>query len=453
MDIPGNNRTRLSWKQHLRWMCGLIGLMGLMAFGAGLSRTKSATENNSEIVSQSFSAQSTTDWPNLFGPTHRGLSAELGLNLDWPAEGPPQKWSQSIGYGYSSPVVLGEHLMLFHRIGDEEIVETLDPETGASRWRHAYPTAFQCKYEYSNGPYATPVIDDDSVYTWGAEGLFHALDLNTGSVIWKRQLSEEFAVPEKLFAVGSSPLLEADRLILNVGGKKPNSGIVALDKTTGKTLWSATDDGAGYATPIAATIHGRRYVFVFTELGLVSLDPRDGRVWWSVPFRSKTVDSVNATSPVVWNDLILVTIGPGPGCLCLRILPEGSYEEVWRDRRAIDSTFNNLICRDGYVYGFSSMRNRGASFRCVDMQTGKLMWEWSSDLCRGASLWVENRCIVLGEYGYLGMVDDNPRELQVRYLSPQPMFKRPCYSAPALSNGLLFIRNELELACYDLRKK
>ncbi|MDA0835737.1 MAG: PQQ-like beta-propeller repeat protein [Planctomycetota bacterium] len=385
---------------------GVIALVGLTAFSFSLSPSESSTPGNMpptpSVHPTSLETETkNTDWPNLFGPTHLGLSSETGLNLDWPAEGPPRRWSKPIGSGYSSPVIGDEHLIVFHRVGDDEVVESFDPETGETDWRFTYPTAYVCRYEYSNGPYSTPAIDDNRVYAWGAEGSLHCLDLDTGEVVWRRSLSEDFSVPENLFAVGTSPLIEGEFLILNVGGKEPNTGIVALDKSSGATVWSATCDAAGYATPIGATIHDRRYLFVFTAEGLVSLDPADGRVWWQIPFKSKVVDTVNASSPVVWNDLVLVTIGPGPGALCVRILPDGSYEEVWRDRRAIDSTFNNLICHDGYVYGFSSRRNHAAGFRAVDIRTGEVMWDWSTDVSRGASLWVDNRCLMIGEYGAL----------------------------------------------------
>ena len=114
----------------------------------------------------------------------------------------------------------------------------------------------------------------------------HCLDSNTGKKLWQRSLNQDYGAQEGRFPVASSPLLESDRLILNVGGTAGDSGIVALDKRTGQTLWTATEHGGSrIATPVAATLHGRRVVFVFTKEGLVSLEPGSGRVGWSIPFR------------------------------------------------------------------------------------------------------------------------------------------------------------------------
>lgn len=391
-------------------------------------------------------------WPTLFGPRHDCISRETGIVTAWPATGPQVRWRTTVGAGYSSPVAMGDLVYVLHRIGDEEVVEAFDIESGQPRWRHIYPTAYACRFAYSHGPYSTPTIDGEYVYTYGAEGVLHCLDRETGKEIWSRSLNREYEVPEGLFGASCSPLVEGGRLIINIGAEDRGAGIVALDKRTGKTVWTAVEDGAGYATARAATIYGRRHIFSLTDEFLVSLDPADGKVHWQIPFKSKSPDACNATSPLVVDDLVLVTTGPGYGSLCLRILPDGSFAEIWRDRKVLDSTWNNLVHADGYVYGFSSKRLR-ASLRCIELATGKLMWNQESDLERGAMLAVGGRLLILGEQGHLGVVELRPDRASVVSITEQPLLERPCYSAPALHRGLLFLRNEGNLVCYDLRAK
>jgi outer membrane protein assembly factor BamB len=390
-------------------------------------------------------------WPNLFGPSHNNVSRETGLVMDWPAEGPSEKWRISVGRGYSSPVVHGNRLVLLHRRDDEEIVECFDAETGDPCWQFRYPTTYQCIYEYSDGPYSTPVLDEHCVYCVGAEGQFHCLRLETGELVWRRLLHEEFTVERPLFAVGASPLLEGDRLIFNLGARDDKAGIIALDKRTGETLWTATDHGASYATACAAIVHQRKMAFVVTFEGLVALDPATGRIYWSIPFRPRAPDTVNATSPLVAGDLVLMVSGPGPGSLCLRILPDGNYQEVWSDRRVLDSQFNSLIPSAGFVYGYSSKRQDGATFRCVDLHTGELRWKWASPLARGSAVAAHGRFILWGEHGHLASLDVTPDKPVVRSLTENPLLSSPCYSAPALHRGLLYLRNETTLLCLSLR--
>jgi outer membrane protein assembly factor BamB len=385
----------------------------------------------------------------LFGPFHNSVSLEEEVLTEWPASGPPEKWRRPIGRGYSAPVALGERLVVFHRQEDEEVVECLDAESGATRWTFRSPTAFSPRTHYSDGPYSTPVLEADRVYALGAEGDLHCLDLTDGTEIWFRSLCREYEAEEGLFAVATSPLVDGDRVIVNVGARAQGAGIVALDKVTGDTLWTATSDGASCATPRAATIHGQRYVFVWTYDALVSLDPESGRVWWRIPFRANHPDTINASSPLIENDVVFVS-GYQLGSLCVRVLPDGSYQELWRGKkRVLDSQYNNLLVLDGHVYGFSTI---GRSLRCVELATGRLVWKWDSRLRHGASIAVEGRLILFGERGRLASVDVDPRSPVQRAMTEHPVLAHPCMTAPALNRGLLYLRNEETLLCLDLRK-
>jgi outer membrane protein assembly factor BamB len=387
-------------------------------------------------------------WPNLFGPMHDSHSAERGLLTSWPAAGPPVKWRKEIGTGYGAPVAIGGTVIVFHREEDFEIVECLDAETGDSRWRRAYPATFDCPVKYSDGPYSTPVVDEESVYAIGAAGVVHCLDRRDGKPRWRRALHDDFDVPADPFGTPASPLLEGDRLILNLGGR-PGAGIIALDKRTGDTLWTATDDEAGYATPTPGAIHGRRYVFVFTRSGLVALEPA-GRVAWSIPFRANNPEHVNATSPVVDGDIVFVS-GYALGNLAVRVLPDGGHEELWRDvGGALDSQYNNLVAWRGCAFGFSSRDN---SLRCLDLATGNLRWRFKSELGRGATLAADGRLLVVGEFGCLASLELDTAEARLVAMSEEPVFSNRGFTAPALSDGLLFVRADTELACVDLRSR
>lgn len=219
-------------------------------------------------------------WPNLFGPGRDCTSPETDIVMSWGEEGPPELWRLDIGIGYASPVAADGRVLLYHRVEEEEILACLNAESGEPVWEHRYPCTYHCRFEHSSGPYSTPIIHDGSVFIQGAEGIVKRLSFETGEVIWERNLSADYAVPENIYAVGHTPLLEGDRLIINAGGTVDESGIVAISTETGETIWTATTQGASYSTPQAATIHDQRYVFVMTAEGLVALDPKDGNVFF-----------------------------------------------------------------------------------------------------------------------------------------------------------------------------
>src|SRR5882724_9993450 len=177
------------------------------------------------------------DWPRFLGPNGNGISRETGLLDRWTTNGPPLLWDKSIGTGYGAPSVRGAILVVHHRLGDEEIVECVDAASGKPRWRYAYPSHFVDPYGYNNGPRSTPLLTSNRCYTLGAEGKLLCLDLD-GRVVWQRDTGVDWNVPPAFFGVGSTPLLEGNLLLVMVGGQT-NSGMVALEAQTGKTVWES----------------------------------------------------------------------------------------------------------------------------------------------------------------------------------------------------------------------
>ena len=244
----------------------------------------------------------TEDWPAFLGARGEPVSQETRILKRYGADGPRLVWELAKGTGYSSPAVVGEYLVYLHRQGGNEIVECLHPETGQSYWRYTYPTNFEDRFGYNNGPRASPVIDGDLVYTYGAQGKLHCLRLQSGQVVWKRDIAAEFGVRQDFFGTATTPLIDGDRLILNVGAPG-GPAVVALDKFDGRMLWGVGDQwGPSYATPIAARIHGKRRLFVFAggesrppTGGLLMIDPVRGSLDFRFPWRSRSYESVNAS--------------------------------------------------------------------------------------------------------------------------------------------------------------
>jgi outer membrane protein assembly factor BamB len=427
------------------------------------------------------------DWPRFLGPHGNGISDETGLLDQWPAKGPTVVWAKDIGTGYGAPSVIDQKLVLHHRIGDEEVVECFAADTGKSLWRFAYPSHFIDPYGYNNGPRGTPLLTSNLCYTLGAEGKLTCLELQTGKPVWQRDTAADFHVPEAFFGVGTTPILEEGLLIVMVGGQ-PNSGLVAFDPGTGKTVWESVgqnnwqgvpmsgwpgeqtvrwrtwDKQASYSTPVAATIHGRRQVLCLTRQGLVSLEAKTGAVNFSFWFRSRVNDSVNAMCPVVVDDLIFISAAYYKiGSVVLRVKPDGkSVEEVWRGT-ALELHWTTPIYLDGYLYACSGRNEPDARMRCVELRTGKLMWDldesWPphstrtpSVYGRGSSILADGKLITLGEGGLLGLFKPNPGQPQEICHYQLPQLHYPCWAAPVLSRKKLYLRDEDHLVCLDLAK-
>jgi len=433
------------------------------------------------------------DWPRFLGPDADGKSAETNLIESFGAEGPPLVWEKSVGTGYSAPSVRGGRLVLHHRVKDEEIVEAWSAPEGKPDWKYAYPTGFIDPYGYNNGPRCSPLLTSNRCYTFGAEGKLLCLDLATGKLVWQRDTAKDWDIPEAFFGVGSTPLLEGNLLIVMVGGQ-PNSGVAALEAETGKTVWESVgeknwqgqpmigwrgertvewrqfrrDKQASYATPVAATVHGQRLVFCLTRQGLVALNPASGAVRFSYWFRAQVDESVNAANPVVADDTVFISSAYYKmGSALLRVPAENlppaqPAETIWRSD-VLEAHWTTPIYHEGYLYAFSGRNEPDARFRCVELKTGKLMWDrderWRkyatgpATYGRGAAIMADGKLIVLGEAGLLGLFRVNPEKPEelARYQVPQ--FKPPCWTAPILSDGKVYLRSEDKLLSYDFAKK
>src|SRR5215510_13519782 len=122
-------------------------------------------------VSFTLGAQTpVSDWPQFLGPDRNGNYRGPALLETWPAGGPRVVWKKQVGQGFSGPVVTQGRLILFHRVGNNEVVESLDARTGNPQWQYSYPTSYRDDFGFDEGPRAVPVVVDGMVYAFGAEG-------------------------------------------------------------------------------------------------------------------------------------------------------------------------------------------------------------------------------------------------------------------------------------------
>ncbi|KAB2666119.1 MAG: PQQ-binding-like beta-propeller repeat protein [Verrucomicrobia bacterium] len=429
------------------------------------------------------------DWPCLLGPNHDATSAETGLVAGIPAGvGLPVVWKHDLGTGYSAPSVLGNLLVVFHRTGNEEITLALDARKGWERWHATQPTRYQDPYGYNNGPRCTPLLTARRVYTFGAEGKLTCLDAADGKLVWQRDTAKEFEIPEAFFGVGATPILEGGKLIVMIGGQ-PNSGVIAVDPETGRTLWESVGEKnwqgqpmlgwpgepkidwrrwektASYSTPLAATVNGERLVFAVMRQGLVALDPKDGAVRFSRWFRARVDDSVNAMSPVaVGNDVLVSSAYYRSGSVQLRVEPGNKgFAENWKGL-GLEMHWSQPVLVDGHLYGFSGRNEPDAVLRCVEWKTGTVKWERSERwpkhggeqpevFGRGSFVVADGRLYALGEGGMIGIFKPNAGACEELARWQMPDLHYPCWAGPALSDRKLYVRSEDKLVCLDLARK
>lgn len=439
------------------------------------------------------------DWPEFMGPTRDHISTETGLLQKLPPDGPRLLWMKEVGKGYSAPSIRGGLLVVHARVGGEEVIGAFEEESGAPRWRYAYPSRYTDPFGYNNGPRCTPLLTEDRCYTFGAEGVLVCLELATGKLLWKRETQSDFEVPDAFFGVGSSPIIESGLLIVQVGAQ-PNSGVVAFDPATGKTVWENVgekswtgapmhgwpgsrtvtwnradpifDKQASYCTPVGATIHGKRHLLAVTRQGLVSLEPKTGAINFSFWFRNRQNETVNAMTPVVSGDTVFLSNAYYRlGSVLLRVAPDGkAVSEVWRGLQ-LEMHWTRPVLHEGHLFAFTGRNEPDARFRSVELATGEVKWDreegWPNGghaklrpgepapnvFGRGAAILADGKLIALGEAGLLGIFRANPNKLEEVSRWQVPQLSYPCWAAPVLANKRLYLRDEDRLVCFDFAQQ
>jgi outer membrane protein assembly factor BamB len=421
-----------------------------------------------------------SDWPCFLGPTADSVSSEKGILAPWPKHGPRMLWHKELGMGYGMPTISRGRLFIFDRVKNRARLQAWKSETGEPLWTFDYPTNYQDQYGYNNGPRCCPVVDRDRVYIHGAEGMLHCVSAAEGKLIWKVDTKKEFGFVQNFFGVGSTPVVEVDLLLVMVGGSPKGSeevefdqlkgngtGLVAFDKYTGKVVYHVTDELASYASPVMATIGKQRWCFLFARSGLVGLDPATGKSHFHYPWRARPLESVNASNPLVVGNRVLISETYGPGSAFLEVESDG-VKEIWTDAlkrrdKSLQCHWNTPIHVDGYVYGSSGRHTQNAELRCVELATGKVMWSEPA-LTRCSLLLVDGHFICLAEDGTLMLLKVNPKKFdevsRVELKAPdkdgkpdpngEELLQYPCWAAPILSHGLLYVRGKDRLVCLEL---
>jgi len=490
--------------RHLEWSVGFLVVFAIgcadhhAAVAQSSNETAAANETtaaqeaddplNADSVTDLRTRSDGEDWPIFLGPTRDSKSRETGIVTPWPATGPRIVWQKELGTGYGIGTTSRGRYFHFDRWEDAARVTCLNAETGDELWRYEYPTDYEDILGYNNGPRCSPVVDGGRLFVYGAEGDLRCLNVSDGKLIWLVETAKEFGVVQNFFGVGSTPVVHGDLIICMVGGSPPGSpglyesngavvgngsGIVAFDKRTGDVKYKITDELASYATPQLATIDGRPWCFALCRGGLVGFEPRTGKVDFQYPWRAKSLESVNASMPVVVGNEVFISETYQIGSSLLSVKPN-HYDVVWKDdtrvrEKAMKTHWNTSVYHDGYLYGCSGRNPPDADLRCVEWKTGKVMWVEQQPAAtreRSSLMYVDGHFVCLGEFGSLRLLKANPKHYEEvsqvvlareesdarrdAIFGPQPLLKYPAWAAPILSHGLLYVRGDDRLVCLEL---
>jgi len=376
------------------------------------------------------------DWPNFRGPDHNGISKETGWASQWSNGAPKQLWKAKVGLGFATLSVSNGRVYTTGNASDTDTVFCFDADTGKALWKNSYPAPRDAKY-YEGGTSATPTVDGDRVYTISKRGILHCLGAADGKVVWTNNLQQELGakIPEWGFA--GSFYIEGDLAILNFG-----TAGTALDKRTGKVVWTSGTDVSGYSTPMPVNAGGERAVILAVKQDVVAVKIKDGKELWRFPW--KTQYDVNAPTPILSGSKVFISSGYNHGGGVFDISQQPP-KEIWNNKNMRNHMAGSILWK-GHLYGIDENQ-----LRCLDFDTGEVKWT-DKVSGKGALMIADGKLIVLSERGELLVAEASPAAFKP--ISRAQVVGGKCWAAPVLANGKIYCRTGPgDVVCVDVSGK
>jgi outer membrane protein assembly factor BamB len=378
-------------------------------------------------------------WTNFRGPDRDGHYRQQPVRTDWGAALKPL-WKQPVGGGYGSFVIAGGRAFTIEQRGDRELAAAYDVVTGRELWTSAWDAEFSGS-PGGGGPRSTPTWHDGRVFVLGATGEFRALDAANGRVLWRTNILTDAGAVNADHGLSTSPLVVGNTVVVLPGGGNGQS-VVAYDRESGRRAWSALDDRAAYSSPMLVTLAGVKQILAHTERRLVGLSPDNGTLLWEFPWQTP---NSSAQPLITAPDRVFISAETDAAMLQLAAGAGGQLvpRELWRTTR-MNNKFTSPVLHDGFIYGLDE-----AILSCIDASTGDLKWK-GGRYGYGQVMLASGHLIVLTEEGELALVRADPASHQE--ITRFAAIEGKTWNHPAMSDGVLLIRNIEEMAAFDLRK-
>jgi len=392
------------------------------------------------------------DWPQFRGPDRDGISKETGLLRAWPEGGPQVLWSTPVGQGYSAAAIHSGRVYFndYDEATFEFLVRCLTLDEGKELWRFKEPRRIRPNHGITR---SVPATDGKYVFALDPKAVLHALDAETGKELWRKNFVKDYGAKIPPWYNGQNPLIEKDRVLVAPVGT--SALVVALDKATGKEIWSTPNPEGwllSHASLMPAKLGGvDQYLFSVLQ-GTVGIAAADGKLLWHFPFKFNI--SVSPSPLALDAERVYVTAAYDSGGAMFRVKRDGdsfTTEEIFGHASDVwNSEVQTPVLFDGHMFAVGK-KKRGL-FSCLDFD-GKQVWtsEGHASFGLGSFLLADGMFFILeGKTGLLRLLEAGTEGYK-QLASAQILGGHDVWGPPALSDGKLVIRDFGRMVCLKVK--
>ena len=395
------------------------------------------------------SASTAADWPQHLGPLRTGHSVEKDLIKAWPTDGLKVIWQVSGGVGMSGVAVQNSTLVTLIQKGGKQYAIALDAKTGKTKWKTA--VAPQYNNAMGNGPRAFPAINSGRAFVFTGQGILAAVDLKTGTLIWKQDTIKEFKGKVADYGMAASPLIIGN-LVTIITGHANGMAIAAYDVSSGKLQWQANfPDSIGYSCPAFLELAGEKQLVIFTGTHLRGLSTLGDPLW---KYEYITPYDCNIVTPQLVDGDLFISSGEDHGAVRLKVTKSGTgytIGEVWASQgrtSIMRNEWQTSIFSKGYLFGFDNIGGAGpiTNLHCIDAKTGEISWKMPR-FGKGNAIAADGKLFISMMDGNLIIANLNQKQYQEL---GREKITRGTRQAPTLSDGTLYLRDDESIYAIDV---
>jgi outer membrane protein assembly factor BamB len=357
-------------------------------------------------------------------------------------------WKRALGEGYSSPVVENNVLYTMYGKPREEVVLAANAETGQTLWEHANPMTFDSDAagEMGNGPYASPLIVGDRLFTAGVAGRLQCFEKMTGKRLWTQELWTAHQGSRLMYGYASSPIAYRETVVVPVGGR--GKSVMAFQQADGKIAWAKNDFGNVYSSPLLINVGGLEQMAFLMDGAILAVNPLNGDVQWQVPFKA---DYSIAVATPVWgpDNLLFVSSEYNAGSKVIELQRNGmqtTAKELWSNIRLRLHHGNAMRIGDA-IYFSSGGKGSQAILSAVDARSGKIHWQERS-IEKATFVWADRKLITLDQDGNLMIAHPSPEGFKIA--AKAQLLTHLSWTPPVLVGSRLYIRDRRSMMAVDL---